>query len=133
MLQKTLVPPSFQSIKSLPVDYRFMGSPASDRNEKSNGVNLNIGDVIGSSSLKNSQTGNEVVETVDNEDSPYNGNNVLVEDRPSTGDEDLDSMALPMPSFSASRSDCRWGDTTSYAAKKVFCGLFFIKICSLCS
>ncbi|XP_044494228.1 myosin-1-like [Mangifera indica] len=118
MLQKTLVPPSFQSIKSLPVDHRFMGSPASDRYEKSNGVNLNIGDVIGSSSLKNSQTGNEVVETVDNEDSPYNGNNVLVEHRPSTGDEDLDSMALPMPSFSASRSDCRWGDTTSYAAKK---------------
>ncbi|KAJ0039222.1 hypothetical protein Pint_23231 [Pistacia integerrima] len=118
MSQKTQVPPSFQSIKSLPVDCRFMGSPASDPIEKCNNVNLEHSDVIGSSSLENGQTRNEVVEAVDNEDSPYSGSNVLVEDRPTMGDEDLDSMASPMPSISASRSDRRWGDTTSYAAKK---------------
>ncbi|XP_044489475.1 myosin-1-like [Mangifera indica] len=117
MSQKNQVLPSLQSIQSLPVDLRFMGSPASDLIEKSNNVNLKRSEAIGSSSFENGQIGNEVVEAVDNEDSPYCGNNVLVEDRPSMGDEDLDSMASPMPSISVSHSDRRWSDTTSYAAK----------------
>ncbi|XP_062106764.1 myosin-1-like [Humulus lupulus] len=53
-----------------------------------------------------------------NEDSPYGMNVVSIEDRPSSGDEDSDSVAPPVPSVSASRNEHRWGDTNSYAAKK---------------
>ncbi|KAG8498207.1 hypothetical protein CXB51_007242 [Gossypium anomalum] len=75
----------------------------------------------------NGGTGDKVVETVENgvsdsghtnEDSPYSGNAMLVEDRPSVADEDLDSAAAPLPSVSKSNSERRWSDITSYAPKK---------------
>ncbi|GMI74748.1 myosin 1 [Hibiscus trionum] len=53
-----------------------------------------------------------------NEDSPYSGNGMLVEDRPHVGDEDLDSAAAPLPSVSRSNIERRWSDITSYATKK---------------
>ncbi|TYG80651.1 hypothetical protein ES288_D02G233900v1 [Gossypium darwinii] len=72
-------------------------------------------------------TGGKVVETVENgvldtvhmnEDSPYSGNAMLVEDRPSVADEDLNSAAAPLPSVSTSNIERRWSDITSYAPKK---------------
>ncbi|KHF99826.1 Unconventional myosin-Va [Gossypium arboreum] len=75
----------------------------------------------------NGGTGGKVVETVENgvpdtghmnEDSPYSGNAMLVEDRPSVADEDLDSAAAPLPSVSMSNIERRWSDITSYAPKK---------------
>ncbi|KAL5825982.1 hypothetical protein ACOSQ3_017817 [Xanthoceras sorbifolium] len=118
MSQKHQVPPSLQSIKSLPVDFRFIGSPNSGRMEKS--------DDVASSISENCELGNEVVGGVENEDSPYSENNVLGEDRSPVGDEDrspigdedMEPMASPLPSISTSHSESRWGDTTSYAAKK---------------
>ncbi|GKV11613.1 hypothetical protein SLEP1_g22855 [Rubroshorea leprosula] len=53
-----------------------------------------------------------------NEDSPYSGNMVLVEDRPSVAGEDLDTAASPLCSSTTSNSDRRWSDTGSYAARK---------------
>ncbi|MBA0586481.1 hypothetical protein Gorai_017223 [Gossypium raimondii] len=72
-------------------------------------------------------TGGKVVETVENgvpdtvhmnEDSPYSGNAMLVEDRPFVADEDLDSATAPLPSVSTSNIERRWSDITSYAPKK---------------
>ncbi|KAJ4710499.1 myosin 1 [Melia azedarach] len=118
MSQKPRVPPSLQSIKSMPVDIRFIASPDSDRIEKSNDVNLKHSDVIGSSVPENGGIGSEVVQEVENEESPYSGNNVAAEGRLTVDDEDLDSAASPLPSVSASHTDRWWGDTTSYASKK---------------
>ncbi|KAK3222510.1 hypothetical protein Dsin_009535 [Dipteronia sinensis] len=110
MSQKNQVPPSLQSIKSLPVDFRLIGPPNSGWMEKPDDAALNISE--------NVELGNEVVGGVGNEDSPYCGNNVLGEDRSPVGDEDMDFVASPLPSISTSHSQNRWGDTTSYAAKK---------------
>lgn len=118
MSQKPRVQPAFQSIKSLPVDFRFIGSPLSDQVEKSDDVNFRHSDVTSLSVPENGELGNEFVEEGENEESPYCGNNIVVEDRPSVGDEDLDSAASPLPSVSASHTDRRWSDTTSYAGKK---------------
>ncbi|KAK1551806.1 hypothetical protein Q3G72_005106 [Acer saccharum] len=110
MSEKNQVPPSLQSIKSLPVDFRLIGPPNSGWMEKSDDAALSISE--------NVELGNEVVGGVGNEDSPYSGNNVLGEDRSPVGDEDMDFVASPLPSISTSHSQNRWGDTTSYAAKK---------------
>lgn len=149
MSQKVSVPHSLQLIKSLPGDFRMMGAPASSDpfGESGHGV-LGNSEIFSSRNPGNGFLGAEAVERVENssinmdqvnEDSPYGVNTVSVEDRPSVDNEDLDSMALPSPSVSASRSEHRWGDTTSYAAKKVFYGFcfrlkvhtFFFSLCVL--
>lgn len=125
MLQKSQGLPSLQSIKSLPIGVRFMRSPTSDRLEKTDAVNTENSDAIRLSITENDHLGNGVTEEVEdsaqndgNEDSPYSVNAISVEDRPSAGDDDLDTVAAPSPSILMSR-DHRWTDTTSYAAKKV--------------
>lgn len=135
MSQNSQVLPSFQSIKSMPGDFRFTGSPASDCLEKSDDGNLENIYVISSSIPENGNLRHGVVEGVEGtvgcmgqviEDSPYSGNAISVEDRPSIVDEELDSVVSHLSSISVSRSECRWDDTTSYTAKKVFCG-FWLK------
>ncbi|XWS63278.1 hypothetical protein CRYUN_Cryun06bG0081500 [Craigia yunnanensis] len=127
MSQKTGIPPSHWFTKSWPVDFRFMGSPASDPIGCAD-VNSGTNGVTSLSNPENGGSGDEVVERVENgigdsdqtkEDSPYIGNAMLVEDRPSVGDDDVDSAASPLPSVSKSNIDCRWNDITSYATKKV--------------
>ncbi|XVE49708.1 hypothetical protein DITRI_Ditri01bG0102700 [Diplodiscus trichospermus] len=126
MAQKTGVSPSHRFTKSLPVDFRFMGSPTSDPIGYAD-VNSGNNGVTCLSAPENGDSAGKVVERVangvvnsdqTNEDSPYGGNDMLVEDRPSVGDEDVDSAAAPLPSVSKSDMDRRWGDITSYAAKK---------------
>lgn len=132
MSQNSQAPPSFQSIKSLPGDFRFTGSPASDCLEKSDDGNLRNTYLISSSIPENGDSSDGVVEGVEGyrgqviEDSPYSGNAISVEDRPLIVDEELDSVVSHLSSISASRSECRWDDTTSYTANKVFCG-FWLK------
>ncbi|XP_015886815.3 myosin-1 [Ziziphus jujuba] len=128
MSQKVSVPPSLQLMKSLPGDFRMMGAQASsDPFGKSGEGDLGSSEIFSSSIPGNGVVGAEAVERVEdsggnmnevNEDSPYGVNMVSVEDRPSVSNEDLDSVALPSPSVSASSSEHRWGDTTSYAVKK---------------
>lgn len=128
MSQKSRAPPSFQSIKSLPGDFRFTGSPASDRfGDDGNAGNSNI---IFSSIPENGDLKDSIAEGFEgspgllgdmdqvNDDSPYSGNTISTEDRQSRGDEDLDSVTPPLPSISLFRTERRWGDTTSYAGKK---------------
>ena len=130
MSQKTGIPPSHRFTKSLPFDFRFMGSPTSDpigyadvSSENNRLTSLSI--------PENGDSGDKVVERVENgvadsdqvnDDSPYSGNAMLVEDRPSVGDEDVDSAASLLPSVSKSNIDRRWSDITSYATKKVIYG-----------
>ncbi|GMI83813.1 myosin 1 [Hibiscus trionum] len=127
MSQKTGVPPSHRFTKSLPVDFRFMGSPTSDRIGYAD-INLGINGVADlSSPEKNGGSGVKVVERVENgvanteqgnEDSPYSGNVKLVENSPSVGYEDLDSTTAPLPSVSKSNIGQRWSEITSHATKK---------------
>lgn len=124
MSRNSRVLPSFQSIRSMPGDFRFADVPASDPLEKSDVGNLGNIDVISSCIPENGDLGYTAVEgTVGNmdqviEDSPYSGNVISVEDRTSMGDEELDIVPSHLPSISASRSERRWCDTTTYAAKK---------------
>ncbi|MBA0727469.1 hypothetical protein Golax_000451 [Gossypium laxum] len=130
MSQKTEVLPSHRFTKSWPVDFRFMGSPTCDPIGYADGNLGNNGVTNLSSPARNGDSGGKVVERVENgvadteqanEDSPYSGNVLLVENRPSVGDEDLDSAAAPLPSVSKSNIGHRWSDITSYATKKVQC------------
>ncbi|KAH1031103.1 hypothetical protein J1N35_043277 [Gossypium stocksii] len=127
MSQKTEVLPSHRLTKSWPVDFRFMGSPTCDPIGYADGNLGNNGVTNLSSPERNGDSGGKVVERVENgvadteqanEDSPYCGNVLLVENRPSVGDEDLDSAAAPLPSVSKSNIGHRWSDITSYATKK---------------
>lgn len=128
MSQKSHSLPSLESIKSLPVDFRLTGSLSLDQLEKSDDVNAKNSDAICSTIPENDSLGNGVVDGVPdingndvNEDSPYSGNIIAVEGRPSSGDGDLDivTSVSPSPSISRSHTEQRWGDTASYAAKKV--------------
>lgn len=127
------VQPSLQSIKSLPGDLRFVDSPTSDR------LNINKKSRLGSSNMstlripENGKLGVGVDEAVyshgddldqANEDSPYSSNLASSEERPSIDEEDVDAVASSLPSSSKHHADKRWGDTSSYAAKKVYCCLF---------
>ncbi|KAB1993961.1 hypothetical protein ES319_D13G067500v1 [Gossypium barbadense] len=127
MSQKTEVLPSHRFTKSWPVDFRFMGSPTCDPIGYADGNLGNNGVTNLSSPARNGDSGGRVVERVENgvadteqanEDSPYSGNVLLVENRPSVGDEDLDSAAAPLPSVSKSNIGHRWSDITSYGTKK---------------
>ncbi|KAJ6737067.1 P-LOOP NUCLEOSIDE TRIPHOSPHATE HYDROLASE SUPERFAMILY PROTEIN [Salix viminalis] len=123
MLQKkSQVLPSFQSIKSMPVDFRFAGSPTSEQSENVNLVNSNTAcmSVPEKNDLENGlvEGAEDSVGSDVNEDSPYSRAAILVEQIPSVGDEDLDTVPTPLPLVSSFHRERRWADTSSYAAKK---------------
>ncbi|XP_039038113.1 myosin-1-like [Hibiscus syriacus] len=103
-----------------------MGFPTSHPMEYA-AVNSGNSAVISLSASVNGSSGGKVFERVENgfpdadqvnEDSPYSGNDMLVEESPPVGDEDLDSAVAPLPSVSRSNIERRWSDITSYATKK---------------
>ncbi|XP_057445279.1 myosin-1-like [Lotus japonicus] len=110
--------PALQPMKSLPPD----------RRENCGDAKLRSSDVIGTSSpIDDALIGEEVSEEAqdragDNglfdEDLAYSGKGVSVEERPSTADEDLESVPLPFQPVSMSSRELRWSDTTPYASKK---------------
>ncbi|MBA0563106.1 hypothetical protein Golob_008107, partial [Gossypium lobatum] len=90
-------------------------------------VNSGNNGIASLSAPENGDSGAKVVERVENgvadadqahEDSPYSGNTLVVEDRPSVGDENLVSAAAPLPSVSKSNIEHRWSDITSYTTIK---------------
>ncbi|XP_059633321.1 myosin-1-like [Cornus florida] len=117
MSQKTQVAPSLQSIKSLPVDFRFMGSPLE-----------NLGDVNTSNNIgsipEDGESTSEAVQYADNgmdqcnDESPYGSLTLSAEERPSVSDEDLNSSIYPSRSIVPSHTESKWSDTSSYVAKK---------------
>lgn len=89
--------PSLTSLRSLPVDFEFVGSPNAHKT---------------TSPLVAASVGN--VDLI-NDDSPYSKRNVLVEEKPS----ETDVSTPPLPAaLSRSGTENRWSDTTYYAAKK---------------
>ncbi|GAB2275306.1 Myosin-1 [Dionaea muscipula] len=104
--------PAFKSIRSLPVQFRFMEPQASQPLEVAEHAN----DGFSENGILE-EDGEATVEVVDqvNDDSPY-GRNVQVEER-SPGDH-LYSVASPLPSTPASLVESKWSDTASYAKKK---------------
>uniref|UniRef100_A0A5B7A873 Putative myosin-1 n=1 Tax=Davidia involucrata TaxID=16924 RepID=A0A5B7A873_DAVIN len=125
MSQEARVSPSLQSIKSLPVDFRFMGSPTSHGFDKSDAVNASNNNMIPDSIPENGELAGELVRDTDgnmdqdNDESPYSSLSLSVEERPSIGDEDLNTATSPLRSFVPSHTESRWSDTTSYVAKKM--------------
>lgn len=102
------VKPSIQSLKSMPADYRFLGSPISGPPE----TNLIIPP---NGHLKNGVNGTESsVGGMDsaNEDSPYSVRSISNGVRSSISDGDSN---LPLPQS----NDRSWSDTSAYARKKV--------------
>ncbi|KAK3012885.1 hypothetical protein RJ639_009235 [Escallonia herrerae] len=119
MSQKAL-----QSIKSLPVEFRLVGSP-------SDAANSGNSRGIFESTPENGESRGKVVKGYDemadpdDDESPYSSVALSVEERPSVSDENLITAASPLRSFGASRADSEWSDTTSYVSKK-----FYIKLSS---
>lgn len=120
-------PPSLQSIKSLPVGFRFTGSPTSGVSGQSDDVNTENSNVICDSIPENGDLSGEVVGAIEDgagemdqasDDTPYDRKTIAIDERPSVGDEDLGFVAPHLRSVAPSRSEFRWADTTSYAAKK---------------
>uniref|UniRef100_A0A5B7AAI2 Putative myosin-1 n=1 Tax=Davidia involucrata TaxID=16924 RepID=A0A5B7AAI2_DAVIN len=124
MSQKAQVSPSLQSIKSLPVEFRFMGLPTSHGFDKSDAVNANNTNMIPDSIPENGELAAEVVRNTDNnmdqdnDESPYGRLTLSVEEGPSIVDEDLNTATSSLQSFVPSRTESKWSDTTSYVAKK---------------
>ncbi|CAI9097053.1 OLC1v1033349C1 [Oldenlandia corymbosa var. corymbosa] len=124
MSQKGRASPSLQTIKSLPVDLRSVGSSNSQYLAKSNGANASIGGDTAESLVENGGRLSGVMESVngiasaDNDDSPYNSLNLLPEERPTSADDDLDSVASSLRSPGPTRVDSKWSDTKTYSSKK---------------
>ncbi|GFS42512.1 hypothetical protein Acr_00g0080230 [Actinidia rufa] len=125
MSKKPQVSPTLQSIKSMPVDFGFMGSPTSQSSEKSES---NTG-MIPIAIPEDGELAGEVVEDgkdvnnnidQDNDESPYCRFNTSFEARPSVGEEDLDLTPSPLRLFVPSRTESNWSDTNAYAAKKSY-------------
>lgn len=127
-------PPMLQSLRSLPVDYKFGGLPGSCPIEKPDGPNADK-KKIASSDLPEydafvSEDAQDFVSSDGNmdqvdDDSPYSKKTVSVEEeKPPEGDEVSDLMASRLPVFMPSPIEGKWSDTTSYGPpKKVFCGI----------
>lgn len=115
MSQKVI--PSMQSLKSLPANYRFDGSPISDRfeNSSSASVHLTNSNIPRKGGLSNGVNGAETA-AGDSEDSPYSGHIVSTEEESLAGDVDLGAATMPLPQI----DERRWSDTSAYARKKVF-------------
>lgn len=105
MSERACVLPSPQSIKLLPVDFRFMDS---DDNRIPDAVPEN--DVL---------VGDDVVVDQDNDDSPYGRGNKSSEQRHSIDHEEETEVApASLPPIVPSRMEANWSDMTAYATKK---------------
>ncbi|KAA8528899.1 hypothetical protein F0562_033613 [Nyssa sinensis] len=122
--QKAQVLPSLESIKSLPDDFRFMGSLTFHGFDKCDGVNANNTTMIPDCKPEDGELAGEFVTDTDdnmdqdNDESPYGRLNLSVEERHSLVDEDLNNGTYPLESFVPSRAESKWSDTTSYVTKK---------------
>lgn len=128
MSRKSQAMPSLQSIKSMPVNSRFMIPKTAEtleepysRNVKNMEANSLVDGVNGASGDDAVNRLQYSMNNIDelNEDSPYYCSIQTVEERPTMDDGEDGFMPLPSPSISASHSEHRWADT-SYTPRKVF-------------
>ncbi|XP_023524430.1 myosin-1 [Cucurbita pepo subsp. pepo] len=128
MSRKSQVMPSLQATKSMPVNSRFMIPQTAETLEEP--YNQNVKNMEGRSIVdgENGVARDDGVNRLQysmnnidelNEDSPYIYNITTVEERPIVDDGEDGFMPLPSPSMSASQSERRWGDTSSYTPRKI--------------
>lgn len=115
---------SLQSIKSLPVDFRFVGDQSGDRMMLSDTISENVEE--SSDAAEGTANGRGHVGS-DNDESPYCSLNVSAKDGASLGDDgdDLKDSSTPKRSLKQSYVDSKWSDTTPYASKKVHLEYYF--------
>lgn len=119
---------SLQPTKSMPVNSRFMIPQAAETLEEPYNRNAKTMEANSIVDSENGAAGDDAVNGLQcsmnnidelNEDSPYNYNITTVEERPTMDDGEDGFMPLPSPSMSASHSERRWGDTSSYTPRKI--------------
>ncbi|KAL3650640.1 Myosin-1 [Castilleja foliolosa] len=108
--------PSLQSIKSMPVNFRFTGG---DDMTLSDTILENVEAL--SDSSQGSTTNGRVDADLDNGESPYCSLDMLAKDEDSSSDDDADDFkntAIPVHSPKQANVDSKWSNTTPYATKK---------------
>ncbi|KAI4328583.1 hypothetical protein L6164_020923 [Bauhinia variegata] len=126
MSQTSRVPPAFQSIKSLPPEFKLSVNATPGLLRRQEDAKLGRSEAISSSIPENGALGKVSEEILDSagdmdlfdEDSPYGDKTISLDSRPSIADEDTDSLPLRFPLISSLSGERRWSDTTPYATKK---------------
>ncbi|KAK7280632.1 hypothetical protein RJT34_25697 [Clitoria ternatea] len=128
MSHTSSVLPAFQSIKSLPPEFKFNNHNNTNHVlvEKNGDVKLRSTNLFGSNGPENGDAPvGEVSKEVRgrtggmdlfDEDSPYGGKGRLSKHRPSNAEEE--SVSVSLPSVLTSSRESRWNDTNPYASKK---------------
>ena len=120
---------SYQSIKSLPVDFRYAGNQGADRTMLLDTISENA------ENLRNSSDGAANGRGHDSDESPYGSLNVPDKDGASLADDGDDSkdISTPVRPIKQSYTDSKWSDTTPHASKKVLMEilLFYFSFVSL--
>nr|GMD15005.1 myosin-1-like [Ipomoea batatas] len=110
--------PSLQSIKSLPVDARFVQSGSLKKPDVVNQKGYRMAsDMV----ADNGEFFAEVngISNEDNDESPYRSFSFSANERPSAVDDDLNVTTYPSRSVAPTSAESKWSDTKFYAAKKV--------------
>lgn len=109
--------PYLQLIKSLPVDFRLVGSRKPRSVGEAEAVNISKTEMISENIPEKGELAGGVVgvKIARNEDeSPYSSVNLTLEEDRLDSDESLGFAADPLQ-----RNESKWNDTTYYVAKKV--------------
>nr|GMD20797.1 myosin-1 [Ipomoea batatas] len=110
--------PSLQSIKSLPLDARFVQSGSLKKPDVVNQKGYRMAsDMV----ADNGEFFAEVngISNEDNDESPYRSFSFSANERPSAVDDDLNVTTYPSRSVAPTSAESKWSDTKFYAAKKV--------------
>lgn len=114
-MDKVQNPRSYQSIKSLPVDFRYAGDQVVDGMMLPDTIPENV--EVPREGAANGRGG----VGSDNDESPYCSLNVPAKDGASVADDgdDHKDSSTPVRMVKQLYADSKWGDTTPYASKKV--------------
>lgn len=121
---------SYQSIKSLPVDFRYAGDQGVDRRMLPDTISENVEELRDAS--EGAVNGRGHVGS-DSDESPYGSSNVPAKDGASLADDgdDHKESSTPVRPAKQSYADSKWSDTTPYASKKVLLEYYF-SVCFIC-
>ncbi|GAA0155375.1 actin binding motor protein [Lithospermum erythrorhizon] len=130
MTNRTHGPPQFQSIKSLPGDFKFLDSTSSQGSESSGVVIKDRDRMVFASIPENGEPSCDVrkqhgVNENGNRgdaESPYNAHISILDEERSSSNSDSDDPSIGsslQPCIAPAREECKWGDTTPSVAKKV--------------
>ena len=119
---------SYQSIKSLPVDFKYAGDEGVDRMMLPETISENAEELRDSS--EGAANGRGHVGS-DSDESPYGSLNVPAKDGAPLADDSDNHKdpSTPVPLVKRSYADSKWSDTTPYASKKVLLEYYFCYFC----